>query len=147
MQDKYPKFLIGSSTRGDLFLLTGLSACIDRADRSRQSQQGLSAKFWRNTYSPPPLGYDITWSRSFQLVSELWSPDWSLTAWRITMSTFCEVPFVPLGINGSNYISWSAHIRNMLRNMGPSFEQDIKTSILPKGFKNLSNEEKGMFVV
>ena len=57
------------------------------------------------------------------------------------MSTFCEVPFEPLGINGSNYISWSAHIRNMLRNMGPSFEQDIKTSILPKGFKNLSNEE------
>ena len=58
------------------------------------------------------------------------------------MSTFCEVPFEPLGINGSNYISWSAHIRNMLRNMGPSFEQAIKTSILPKGFKNLSNEEK-----
>src|SRR6185437_1235779 len=57
------------------------------------------------------------------------------------MSTFCEVPFEPLGINGSNYISLSAHIRNMLRNMGPSFEQAIKTSILPKGFKNLSNEE------
>jgi len=58
------------------------------------------------------------------------------------MSTFCEVPFEPLGINGSNYISWSAHIRNMLKNMGPSFEQAIKTSILPKGFKNLSKEEK-----
>ena len=26
--------------------------------------------------------------------------------------------------------------------MGPSFEQAIKTSILPKGFKNLSNEKK-----
>ena len=61
------------------------------------------------------------------------------------MSTFCEVPFEPLGINGSNYISWSAHIHNMLRNMGPSFEQAIKTSILPKGLKilsKLSNEEK-----
>src|SRR6185312_11212201 len=58
------------------------------------------------------------------------------------MSTFCEVLFEPLGMNGSNYISWSAHIHKMLRNMGPSFEQVIKTSILPKGFKNLSNEEK-----
>ena len=61
------------------------------------------------------------------------------------MSTFCEVPFEPLGMNGSNYISWLAHIRNMLRNMGPSFEQAIKTSILPKGLNNLSklsNNEK-----
>ena len=61
------------------------------------------------------------------------------------MSTFCEVPFEPLSINGSNYFSWSTHIRNMLRNMGPSFEQAIKTSILPKGLKNLSklsNNEK-----
>ena len=61
------------------------------------------------------------------------------------MSTFCEVPFEPLGMNGSNYISWSAHIRNVLRTMGPSFEQAIKTSILPKDFNNLSklsNKEK-----
>ena len=55
------------------------------------------------------------------------------------MSTFCEVPFEPLGMNGSNYISWSAHIHNVLRNMGSSFEQAIKTSILPKGLNNLSN--------
>ena len=34
----------------------------------------------------------------------------------------------------------------MLRNMGTSFEQAIKTSILPKGFKNLSNEEKECFL-
>ena len=33
------------------------------------------------------------------------------------MSTFCEVPFEPLGMNGSNYISWSAHIHNVLRTM------------------------------
>ena len=61
------------------------------------------------------------------------------------MSIFCEVPFEPLGMNGSNYNSWSAHIRNVLRNMGPSFEQAIKTSILPKRLNNLSklsNKEK-----
>ena len=61
------------------------------------------------------------------------------------MSIFCEVPFEPLGMNGSNYNSWSAHIRNVLRNMGPSFEQAIKTSILPKRLNNLSklsNNEK-----
>ena len=47
-------------------------------------------------------------------------------------------------MNGSNYISWSAHIRNVLRTMGP-FEQAIKTSILPKDLNNLSkfsNKEK-----
>ena len=58
------------------------------------------------------------------------------------MSTFCEVPFEPLGMNGSNYISWSAHIRNVLRTMGPSFEQAIKTSILPRDLTNLTNKEK-----
>ena len=48
-------------------------------------------------------------------------------------------------MNGSNYISWSAHIRNVLRTMGPSFEKAIKTSILLKDFNNLSklsNKEK-----
>ena len=61
------------------------------------------------------------------------------------MSTFCEVLFEPLGMNGSNYISWSAHIRNVLRTMGPSFEQATKISILPKDLNNLSklsNKEK-----
>ena len=58
------------------------------------------------------------------------------------MSIFCEVPFEPLGMNGSNYISWSAHICNVLRTMGPSFEQAIKTSILPKDLNNLTNKEK-----
>ena len=58
------------------------------------------------------------------------------------MSTFCEVLFEPLGMNGSNYISWSTHIRNVLRTMGPSFEQAIKTSILPRDLTNLSNKEK-----
>ena len=58
------------------------------------------------------------------------------------MSTFCEVPSEPLGMNGSNYISWSAHICNVLRTMGPSFEQAIKTSILPRDLNNLSNKEK-----
>ena len=45
-------------------------------------------------------------------------------------------------MNGSNYISWSAHIHNVLRTMGPSFEQAIKTSILPRDLTNLSNKEK-----
>ena len=58
------------------------------------------------------------------------------------MSTFCEVPFEPLGMNGSNYISWSAHIRNVLRSISPSFEQAIKTSLLPRDLTNLSNKEK-----
>ena len=61
------------------------------------------------------------------------------------MSTFGKVPFEPLGMNGSNYIFWSAHIHNVLRNMCPCFEQAIKISILPKGLNNLSklsNKEK-----
>ena len=47
-------------------------------------------------------------------------------------------------MNGSNYISWSAHICNALRTMGPSFEQIVDESILPNDFDNLfklSNEE------
>ena len=58
------------------------------------------------------------------------------------MSTFCEVPFEPLGMNGSNYIFWSTHIRNVLRTIGPSFVQAIRTSILPRDLTNLSNKEK-----
>ena len=58
------------------------------------------------------------------------------------MSTFCEVPFEPLNMNGSSYISWSAHICNVLRTISPSFGQAIKTSILPRDLNNLSNKEK-----
>jgi len=54
------------------------------------------------------------------------------------MSTNCEVPFEPLSLDGSNYSSWSAHILNVLRTMGPSFERAIKISILPKDLDNLS---------
>ena len=60
------------------------------------------------------------------------------------MSTTCEVPFEPLSLDGSNYSSWSAHILNVLRIMGPSFEQIVDESILPNDFDNLfklSNEE------
>ena len=81
---------------------------------------------------------------SFQLVSELRSPDWSFTACRIAMSTTCEVPFEPLSLDGSNYSSWSAHVLNVLRTMGLSFEQIVDESILPNDFDNLfklSNEE------
>ena len=61
------------------------------------------------------------------------------------MSTFCEVSFEPLQCDGSNYYSWPAHILNVLRALGPSYEQVVEISILPKDFDNLSklsNEEK-----
>ena len=58
------------------------------------------------------------------------------------MSIFWEVLFESLGMNGSNYISWSAHICNVLRTMGPYFERAIKTSILPRYLNNLSNKKK-----
>ena len=60
------------------------------------------------------------------------------------MSTTCEVPSEPLSLDGSNYSSWSAHILNVLRTMGPSFEQIVEESILPNDYDNLfklSNEE------
>ena len=53
------------------------------------------------------------------------------------MSTTCEVLFEPLSLDGSNYSSWSAHVLNLLRTMGPSFEQIVDESILPNDFDNL----------
>ena len=53
------------------------------------------------------------------------------------MSTTCEVPFEPLSLDGSNYSSWSAHILNVLRTMGHSFERIVQSSILPDDFDNL----------
>ena len=61
------------------------------------------------------------------------------------MSTLCEVSFEPLQCDGSNYYSWSAHVHSALRTLGPSYEQVVERSILPKDFDNLSklsNEEK-----
>ena len=55
------------------------------------------------------------------------------------MSTLCEVSFEPLQCDGSNYYSWSAHVLNALRALGPSYEQVVEISILPKDFENLSN--------
>ena len=60
------------------------------------------------------------------------------------MSTPREVPFELLRCNGSNYPSWSVHMFNVLRTMGPSFERVVKTSVLPKDvddLSKLSNEE------
>ena len=54
------------------------------------------------------------------------------------MSTPREVPFEPLLCNGSNYSSWSAHVLNILRTMGPSFERVVKAIILPKDVDDLS---------
>ena len=53
------------------------------------------------------------------------------------MSTTCEVLFKPLSIDGSNYSSWSAHILNVLRTMGLSFERIVESSILPDDYDNL----------
>ena len=53
------------------------------------------------------------------------------------MSTTCEVPLEPLALDGSNYTSWSAHIFNVLRIMGPSFERIVESSILSDDFDNL----------
>ena len=61
------------------------------------------------------------------------------------MSTPREVPFELLRCDGSNYPSWSAHVLNILRTMGPSFEHVVKTNVLPKDvddLSKLSTEEK-----
>jgi len=61
------------------------------------------------------------------------------------MSTPREVPFELLRCDGSNYPSWSAHVLNILRTMGPSFERVVKASVLPKDvddLSKLSTEEK-----
>ena len=63
------------------------------------------------------------------------------------MSTSCEVKFERLVSDGSNYSTWSAHVLNVLRIWGPSFERVVVASILSKGFdgvdeSNLSNKEK-----
>ena len=61
------------------------------------------------------------------------------------MPTPCEVPFEPLRCNGSNCPSWSAHVFNVLRTMGPSFERVVKASVLPNDIDDLSKlstEEK-----
>ena len=50
------------------------------------------------------------------------------------MSTSCEVKFERLVSDGSNYSTWSAHVLNVLRIWGPSFERVVVASILPKGF-------------
>src|SRR6185503_20021434 len=54
------------------------------------------------------------------------------------MSTPHEVPFELLRCDGSNYPSWSAHVLNILRTMGPSFERVVKAIVLPKDVDDLS---------
>ena len=54
------------------------------------------------------------------------------------MLTPHEVPFELLRCNGSNYPSWSAHVLNVIRTMGPSFERVVKKSVLPKDIDDLS---------
>ena len=47
------------------------------------------------------------------------------------MSTTREVPFEPLALDGSNYASWSIHVLNCIRTMGPLAEKIVVASILP----------------
>jgi hypothetical protein len=54
----------------------------------------------------------------------------------------------PLISNGSNYASWSAHIRNAFRTMGPNVERILVASTLPPTFdidhidwENITQEE------
>lgn len=62
------------------------------------------------------------------------------------MSTLDEVnlDFEPLAIDGSNYDSWSAHILNIIRAMGPHFEQVVVVGIPPQNveYSKLTNDEK-----
>ncbi|RLM85484.1 hypothetical protein C2845_PM04G11540 [Panicum miliaceum] len=56
------------------------------------------------------------------------------------MSTPNEVFFEPLVSNGSNYASWSTHVLNAFRTMGPNVERILVVSILPPKFDiNLIN--------
>jgi hypothetical protein len=91
----------------------------------------------------PPLG-DIN---ILSIGIRAWCSDSSLTAWSLKMSTTCEVSFVPLRFDGSNYSSWSAHVLHVLHTWGPLFERVVVASILPKDFdsedsSNLSKEER-----
>jgi hypothetical protein len=45
-----------------------------------------------------------------------------------------EVFFEPLVNDGSNYASWSAHVLNAFRTMGPIIERILIVSILPPKF-------------
>ena len=54
------------------------------------------------------------------------------------MLTPHEVPFEPVRCDGSNYPSWSGHVLNILRTMGPSFEHVVKISVLSKDVDDLS---------
>jgi hypothetical protein len=38
------------------------------------------------------------------------------------MSTTYDVSFEPLALGGSNYVSWSAHVLNGIRTIGPLVE-------------------------
>jgi hypothetical protein len=46
------------------------------------------------------------------------------------MSTTREVTFEPLALDGSNYASWSIHVLNYIRTMGPLTEKIFVASIL-----------------
>jgi hypothetical protein len=47
------------------------------------------------------------------------------------MSTTREVPFEPLALDGSNYASWSIHVLDCIKTMGPLTNKIIVASILP----------------
>ena len=93
-------------------------------------------------FTPPPL---LATSRSSQLVSE---PNFTskLNRREETTSMSYEVPIEPLVSDGSNYASWSIHVRKHLRKLGPLAERVVVASILPPNFSwknvDITNQRK-----
>ncbi len=58
------------------------------------------------------------------------------------MSIRGEMFLEPLFLDGSNYISWSIHVLNVFRAMGPHIERVVDVSISPPNDKELSFEEE-----
>jgi hypothetical protein len=56
------------------------------------------------------------------------------------MLTIREVPFEPLALDGSNYASWSIHVLNCIRTIGPLAEKNVVASILPPHLREIKIE-------
>ena len=69
-------------------------------------------------------------SQSFQLVLDLGFTS-KLNRHEEMMSISYEEFVEPLVSNGSNYASWSIHVLNHLRTLGPHAERVVVASILP----------------
>jgi hypothetical protein len=50
-----------------------------------------------------------------------------------------DLPFERLALDGSNYESWSIHVLNCIRIMGPLAEKIVVASILPPHLRENQN--------